>query len=178
MGRMVREHGSGVTKYYWYPGQKSDWIKTGIAVGAGGLVFGLTYWLTKNSLLAAVLASSAATGVCGSHLGRRDLGALQQFHDMTAERRAAMADSGRAAWRGTIQGFTCAGAAVFVMNMPAQGFVADWLLPIVPAIVGAVAHTIGMIYERMTQVATDAANAKQQAQSEADSDTKQLQPVT
>jgi hypothetical protein len=176
MGRIVRELGEGVTKYYWYPGQKSDWIKTAIAVGAGGLVFLLAYVVSKNSLVAAVLGSSVATGVGGAYLGRRDVGALQEFHDMAAERRAAMLDGGRAAWRGTVQGFACAAAAVFVINMPHTGFVADWLLPVVPAIVGAIAHTIGMIYERMSQLAKDSTQASQLAQAESDG-AKQLEPA-
>ncbi|GAA4900476.1 hypothetical protein LX16_0568 [Stackebrandtia albiflava] len=152
MGRIVRELGEGVTKYYWYPGQKSDWIKTAIAIGAGGLTFALVYLITGNSLIAATVSASVTTGICGAFLGRRDITALEEFHDLAAERRAAMVDSGRAAWRGTVQGFVCAAAAVFVLNMPQIGFLADWALPVVPAVIGALAHTGGMVYERMTRV--------------------------
>lgn len=158
MGRIVRDLGEGTTKYYWYPGQKSDWVKTAIAVGAGVLAFVMALLVTDNSLVAATLGSSLTTGIGGMFLGRRDVTALQEFHDMAAERRAAVVDSGRAAWRGTVQGFVCAASAVFVFNMPHTGFLADWVLPVVPALVGALAHTGGMIYERiaqMTKAATD-----------------------
>lgn len=171
MGRIVRNLGEGVTKHYWYPGQKSDWIKSGIAVGAGVLAFVLSLVITQNSLVAATLGSSTTTGIGGALLGRRDVTALQEFHDMAAERRAAVADSGRAAWRGTVQGFVCAAAAVFVFNMPQTGFVADWLLPIVPAIVGALAHTGGMVYERMGQL------GKAGAESTGRSSSKALEPT-
>ncbi|HIW63454.1 MAG TPA: hypothetical protein H9881_13425 [Candidatus Stackebrandtia excrementipullorum] len=152
MGRITRDLGAGVTKYYWYPGQKSDWVKTGIAVGSGVAAFVMVLLVTDNSLVAATVGSALTTGLGGAFLGRRDVTALQEFHDMAAERRAAVIDSGRAAWRGTVQGFVCAAAAVFVFNMPQTGFVADWLLPIVPAVVGALAHTGGMVYERMVQM--------------------------
>ncbi len=178
MGRIVREGGGGITKYYWYPGNKSDWVKTAIAVGTGIAVFVLTYLLVGDSLLAAVLGSSVTTGVCGAYLGRRIVSTLQEVQDMSAQRRVMVRDSTRAAWRGTVQGFTCAGAAVFVLNMPATGFVADWLLPVVPAIVGAIAHTVGMVFERMSQVAQDKAKVSLSMQTDADSDTKRFEPAT
>ena len=177
MGRIVKDLGEGMTKYYWYPGQKSDWIKSGICVAAGGAAFLLVYVITKDNLIAAVVGASITCGVGGVYLGRRDIGALSELHDMVAERRAAVADGGRAAWRATVQGFVVAGSAVFVVNMPHGGFVADWVLPVVPAVVGAIAHSGGMLYERMTQVAKDNAMAEQGEQSEEDTQTKQLEPA-
>lgn len=178
MGRIVREGGGGVTKYYWYPGNKSDWTKAAIAVGAGAVVFLVAYLLVGNSLLAAVLSSSVTTGVCGAHLGRRIVSTLQEAQDMSAQRRAMVRGSTKAAWRGTVQGFACAGAAVFVLNMPASGFAADWLLPIVPAIVGAIAHTVGMVFERMSQLSKDNTKVSLSAQTEAESDAKRFEPAT
>lgn len=162
MGRIVRDRGAGVTKYYWYPGQKSDWVKTAIAIGGGVLAFGAALLVTDNSLVAATMGSSLTTGIGGAFLGRRDVTALQEFPDMAGQRRAAVVDSGRAAWRGTVQGFVCAAAAVFVFNMPHTGFIADWVLPIVPAVVGALAHTGGMIYERVAQMGKAAGEQKQE----------------
>ncbi|MGH8792612.1 MAG: hypothetical protein ACRDXX_08205 [Stackebrandtia sp.] len=172
MGRIVRDLGEGVTKYYWYPGEKSDWIKSAIAVGAGGAGFLLSFLIVQNSLVAATLGASLTTGLGGLYLGRRDVKALQEFHDLAAERRAAVADSAHAAWRGTLQGFSFAAAAVFVLNMPHEGFLANWVLPVVPAVVGALAHTAGMVYERMAQVSKDTASAEQ---AEDEAETKQLE---
>ncbi|HZE40703.1 MAG TPA: hypothetical protein VE172_18020 [Stackebrandtia sp.] len=177
MGRIIKDLGEGVTKYYWYPGQKSDWIKSGICIGAGALAYLLCYLLVKDSLVASVVGSSITCGLGGAFLGRRDINALNELHDMAAERRAAVADSGRAAWRATVQGFVVAGSAVLVANMPHTGFLADWVLPVVPAVVGAIAHSGGMIYERMAQVAKDNAQADQNAQSEADSEPRELEPA-
>ena len=35
MGRYVKERGEGAQTYYWYPGQKTDWVQAAIAVGSG-----------------------------------------------------------------------------------------------------------------------------------------------
>lgn len=172
MGRIVRDSGAGVTKYYWYPGEKSDWVKTAVALGAGGLTFLLCFVLFKDSLIAAVAGASVSTGLGGLYLGRSDVKALQEFHDLTAERRAAVADGAHAAWRGTLQGFSFAAAAVLVLNMPHEGFLANWVLPVVPAVAGALAHTAGMIYERMGQVSKEPDTSQQ---SEDDVPTKQLE---
>lgn len=177
MGRIVRDLGQGVTKYYWYPGQKGDWIKSLVAIGAGGAAYVLTYVLLKNSLASATIAACVVTGIGGAYLGRRDVGGLRDFHDLAAERRAAMADGGRAAWRGTVQGFTCAAAAVFVLNMPSTGFVADWLLPVVPAVVGALAHTAGMIYERLSEFSTPSATPEVEEKPKPEEPAKALEPA-
>ncbi|GLZ75638.1 hypothetical protein Afil01_04450 [Actinorhabdospora filicis] len=169
MGRIVRQVSDGVTKHYWYPGEKADWIKAGIAVGAGAVTFALVAIVLKDMLVAAVLGTSVTTGIGGVNLGRRDVTALQGFPDVTAARKAAVAHASRACWRGLLYGFTAAAAAVFIVNMPHTGFVADWLLPVVPAIVGAIAHQAGMVYERMGQVAP--------AEAEAAEDPKELEPA-
>ncbi|HEY1177921.1 MAG TPA: hypothetical protein VGF17_17325 [Phytomonospora sp.] len=172
MGRIVREVADGVTKHYWYPGEKADWIKAGIAVGAGAVTFALVAIVLKDMLVAAVLGTSVTTGVGGVNLGRRDVTALSGFPDVAAARKAAAAHAMRAGWRGLLYGFSAAAAAVFIVNMPHTGFVADWLLPVVPAVVGAVAHQGGMVYERMGQVPkTDPADA------EAAVDPKELEPA-
>ncbi|GAB3222819.1 hypothetical protein GCM10027447_09950 [Glycomyces halotolerans] len=151
MGKIVRQVSEGVTKYYWYPGEKTDWIRAALTVLGGALLFVLLYVVTKNLLLAAVISGTAVQAVVGAYLGRRDAAGLSGFHDPAAERRAAVADGTRAAWRGTLQGLLCAGSAIFVLNMPHAGFLADWILPFVPSIVGALAHSGGMLWERMSQ---------------------------
>ncbi|QSB06237.1 hypothetical protein [Natronoglycomyces albus] len=151
MGRIVRNVSDGVTKYYWYPGEKGDWVKAAITVVGGAAVFALSFVAFHNSLISAVLSASVVLGLGGVYLGRSDAAGLSKFHDPTSERREAMADSAHAAWRGTLMGFASAGAAIFVLNMPHDGFLSNWVLPIVPSVVGAIAHSAGMIYERMNQ---------------------------
>ncbi len=151
MGKIVRQISEGVTKYYWYPGEKTDWIRAALTIAGGGLLFALVYVVSKNSLIAAVIAGTAVQAVVGVYLGRRDTVGISEFHDPSSERRAAVADGTRAAWRGTLQGLLCAGSAMLVLNMPHDGFLADWVLPFVPSIVGALAHSGGMLWERMAQ---------------------------
>ncbi|WP_100445749.1 hypothetical protein [Glycomyces xiaoerkulensis] len=172
MGKIVRQVSEGVTKYYWYPGDKTDWIRAALTVLGGGLLFALLYVVTKNSLVAAVVSGSAVQIVVGGYLGRRDTAGLTKFHDPTAERRAAVADGTRAAWRGTLQGLLCAGSAIFVLNMPHQGFLADWILPFLPSLLGALAHSGGMLWERMSQ---DAVTERPEPAPGDDDETKTLE---
>lgn len=154
MGKIERQISEGVTKYYWYPGEKIDWIRGALTILGGGLLFALTIVVTKNSLLAAVIAGTAVQAVVGAYLGRRDAAGLSEFHDPGTERREAVIDGTRAAWRGILQGLLCAGSAMLVLNMPHHGFLADWVLPFVPSIVGALAHSGGMLWERLAQEVT------------------------
>lgn len=151
MGKIVRQVSEGVTKYYWYPGEKTDYIRGILTLAGGGLLFALVYVVTKNSLVAAVVSGTAVQAVVGAYLGRRDAAGINEFHDPSAERRAAIGDGTRAAWRGTLQGLLCAGSAMLVLNVPHSGFMADWILPFVPSVVGALAHSGGMLWERMAQ---------------------------
>ena len=151
MGKIVRQVSEGVTKYYWYPGEKTDYIRGALTLAGGGLLFALFYVLTKNSLIAAVVSGTAVQAVVGAYLGRRDAVGISEFHDPSAERRAAIGDGTRAAWRGALQGLLCAGSAMLVLNMPHDGFMADWILPFVPSVVGALAHSGGMLWERLAQ---------------------------
>ncbi len=159
MGRIVKTRGEGVTKYYWYPGEKTDWIKAAISLGSGLVVLALVALLTHSGLWASVLGTSVTAGVAGLNFGRRDARALHKFPEVAAARKAAIVDTGRALWRAMVMGCGAAGAAVLVVNMSAHGFVADWLLPVVPAVVGALAHQVGMLYERMVEDAAQKATA-------------------
>ena len=151
MGRIVKTRGEGVTKYYWYPGEKADWIKAAIAAGSGLVVLALVALTTHSGLWASVLGTSVTAAVAGVNFGRRDARALHAFPDVASVRKAAIVDTGRAMWRALVKGCGAAGAAILVANMSAHGFVADWLLPLVPTVVGALAHQSGMLYERITE---------------------------
>jgi hypothetical protein len=87
----------------------------------------------------------------GFHLGRRDAKALAGFPDLSdkAARRAAIVYSGRAFWRGLIQGLGVAFAAALVVNAAQTGWLADWVLPLLPAVLGALGHQAGMVWDRM-----------------------------
>jgi len=151
MGRIARQVSEGTTKYYWYPGDKKEWKRAAIAVGIGLGVF-LVLWLFARDLLPAVVGGTSVTaGVSGLNFGRRDARAVASFPDLSgrAARLAAVAQTGRAAWRGLAHGFGGAAAAVLIINLPHGGFVADWVLPVLPAVVGALAHQAGMLVEQL-----------------------------
>ncbi len=151
MGRFAKPASGGITKYYWYPGERSDWIRAGIAAGCGILTIALVAATTGSHLWAAVLGASVTAGVAGVTFGRKDAKALHTFAGFAA------VDTGRAVWRALVKGFGAAAAAVLVVHAAnGVGFVASWLLPVVPGIVGAIAHQAGMMYERAAQAAADA----------------------
>ena len=152
MGRIIKKVSENSTKYYWYPGDKKEWIRAGVAVGVGAAVLAILMMLTRNVLVAVTVGTSVTLAVTGLNFGRRDSRALAGFPDLgdKAARRAAVAHTGRAAWRGLAEGFGGAAAAVVILNLPHHGVVADWILPIVPAVVGALAHQAGMLSERMS----------------------------
>ncbi|GAA4702091.1 hypothetical protein GCM10023263_44930 [Phytohabitans rumicis] len=152
MGRIVKQVSEGTTKYYWYPGDKKEWIRAGVALGIGLAVFGLLMLFTRNVLVATVVGASATAVAAGLNFGRRDARALAGFPDLgdKAARRAAVGHTGKAVWRALAHGFGGAAAAVLILNLPHRGVVADWILPVVPAVVGALAHQAGMLYERLS----------------------------
>jgi hypothetical protein len=154
MGQIVRQVSSTTTRYYWYPGDKREWARAAVAAALGATVAGIVAALTHGLLAAVVSGTSTAVALAGFNFGRRDSRALADLPDPAdkATRRAALAHGGRAAWRGAVQGVCCAGAAVAIANLPEHGFLANWLLPLVPAVVGTLAHQAGMLYERTGQM--------------------------
>ncbi|GAA0722036.1 hypothetical protein Drose_08225 [Dactylosporangium roseum] len=144
MGQIVRQISPNTTRYYWYPGDKKEWLRALLAVGVGAGVFGLAYLVTRSILAATVLGPAATTGVLGFNLGRRDLRALDAAAQAKG-RRAAAEVSGRAAWRGLVGGGVAAFAGLVIVHLPARGVVADWLLPVVPAVVAALARQAGLL---------------------------------
>jgi hypothetical protein len=151
MGRIVKKIDDTTSKYYWYPGEKDEWIRALVALAVGGAVAALLMLFTQNSLAAIVTGCSATLVFAGFNFGRRDAKALAGFPDLNdkAARRAAIVYSGRAFWRGLVQGLCTAFAAVLVLNAAETGWIADWLLPLVPAAVGAIGHQAGMVWDRL-----------------------------
>ncbi|MDG4823619.1 hypothetical protein O7635_17330 [Asanoa sp. WMMD1127] len=151
MGRIEKKISEGTTKYYWYPGDKREWKRAAVAMGIGLGVFVVLFMLTRDLLPAVVGGTSVTAAVTGLNFGRRDARALTSFPGLTgrAARLAAVASTGRAAWRGLVHGFGGAAAAVLILNLPHRGVIADWILPVVPAVVGALAHQAGMLLEQL-----------------------------
>jgi hypothetical protein len=61
-----------------------------------------------------------------------------------------------------------------VLNMPHAGFLADWVLPFVPSIIGALSHSGGMLWERLAQE-VGTADMAAAAESGAEEPTKELE---
>ncbi len=151
MGRIVRQVAKETTRHYWYPGDKREWWRATLAAGAGLVVFVTAGAATQRVLVAATLGATVSAVLAGANLGRRDFREAYGFPEVTgrAARRAAIAHSGRAAWRGLVEGVAGAAAAVIIVNLPGHGTIADWVLPVVPATAGALARQGGMLYERL-----------------------------
>jgi hypothetical protein len=151
MGRIVKQLSDNTSKYYWYPGEKQEWIRALVALAVGGGAAALLMLLTRSSLAAVVTGCAATLTVAGFNFGRRDAKAVADFPKMNekAARRAAIVYSGRAVWRGIVQGLGAALAAVVVLNVTHTGWVADWVWPLVPGVAGALAHQLGMVWARL-----------------------------
>ncbi len=154
MGQIARHVSEHSTRYYWYPGDKQEWIRAGLAVGSGMAAFGVLGLISRNMLTSVTVGTAVTLAFSGLNFGRRDFRAANGFPEVTgkAARRAAMAHGSRAAWRGLVEGFGSASAAVLIANLPPRGLIADWVMPIVPATAGALAHQAGMVYERLALV--------------------------
>ena len=73
MGQMTRQISPNTTRYYWYPGDRKEWLRALLAAVAGGAAFGLAWLFARGSLVAAVLGLSVASGVYFYNLGRREV---------------------------------------------------------------------------------------------------------
>ena len=151
MGQIVKQVAEGTTRYYWYPGDKREWVRAGVAAGIGLVAYGLLWWLSRDAVISVTLGISITAAICGVNFGRRDFRAAQGFPELSGRkaRRAAVVHGTRAAWRGLVEGCGGAAAAVLIANLPPGGLLANWLLPLVPAAVGALARQAGMVYERL-----------------------------
>jgi hypothetical protein len=156
MGQVVKQISEHTTRYYWYPGDKREWVRAGTAAGTGAGSAAVLLWITRDVLISVTLGLSVTAAIAGANFGRRDYRAANGFPELSgkAARRAAMVHASRAAWRGLVEGCGGAAAAVLIANLPPRGLLADWVLPILPATAGAIAHQGGMLYERLAQAAT------------------------
>jgi hypothetical protein len=157
MGRIEKKLSDSTTKYYWYPGEKQEWIRAAVALGVGGVVGALLMLVTRNSVTAVVLGTSVTLAIAGFNIGRRDSKALAGFPGFTdkAARRASIGHTGKAAWRGLVMGVGSAAAAVLIINLSPSGWLYDWVLPVVPAVVFAIARQLGLVWEKLgTSVST------------------------
>jgi hypothetical protein len=158
MGQIVKQVSENRTRYVWYPGEKREWIRAAWALALGAAAFGALALFVHDTLLAVTVGTTLTAVVGGFNLGRRDFRTTRDFPDQTGKgaRRAAAGHAGRAVWRGLVQGVGGATAALLVANLAARGFLADWVLPAVPAVAGALAHQAGMLYERLGREAKPA----------------------
>jgi len=157
VGHYSRQVSANTTRYYWYPGDKREWYRALTAVGVGIALYVAFMLLHCGILAATVIGASAATLLAGVNFGRRDARALAEVADpglsVRRARRAALGYSGRAAWRGIAQGAGYALASILVADLPARGVLADWVLPLVPGVAGALGHQMGLLAGRMVRVA-------------------------
>lgn len=160
MGQIIRQISPNTTRYYWYPGDKTEWLRALVACGAGCAVFGLAFLLTRSTVAATVLGLSTAAGCACFNLGRRDTRALDAIDTATITRRATVAASGRATWRGLVEGVVVALAVLVVAQLPTRGFVVDWLLPLVPALAAGVARQGGLLSARLTHESAKASTLR------------------
>lgn len=151
MGQVVKRVSEHTTRYYWYPGDKKDWQRAAIAVGAGAVVFAPLLVLTRDVLTATVAGVSVTVGLSGYHHGRRTTRVITGLV-APPDRRAVTGHVGRAGWRGFAEGVAMAGSALLIVHLPARGVLADWLLPAVPVLVAALGRQVGMVYQRLTDV--------------------------
>jgi hypothetical protein len=162
MGRIEKRLSNNTTRYYWYPGEKQEWIRAAVALGVGGVVGVLLMLVTGDSIPAVVLGTSVTLGITGFNFGRRDSKTLAGFPGFTdrAARRASIGHTGKAAWRGLVMGVGGAATAVLIINLGPQGWLYDWILPVVPAVVCAVLRQIGLVWDKLgTKVSTSGSAA-------------------
>jgi hypothetical protein len=159
MGQIVKQMSNQSTRYYWYPGDKKEWLRGAGAIAAGAIVYAVLHLVTRGTLMPAVLGTSVTAAMAGLNFGRRDSRELARFAELAKTkpaRRQTAVHTGHALWRGLAEGTGGAAAAVLIVNLSQRGVMADWLLPLVPAAVGALAHQIGGMYEHLgTSQATD-----------------------
>jgi hypothetical protein len=122
-----------------------------VALGVGGVVATLLMLITRNSVTAVVLGTSVTLAMAGFNIGRRDSQALADFPGPAgkAARRASIGHTGKAAWRGLVMGLGSAAAAALIINLGPRGWLFDWVLPVVPAVICAIARQIGLVWEKL-----------------------------
>ncbi|MGH3545571.1 MAG: hypothetical protein ACRDPW_06570 [Mycobacteriales bacterium] len=144
MGRIERAGSNGFTRYIWYPGNVEDWKRVAIAVGTGALVFLALEILSHSMLWPTVIGSTITACMTGYALGNKDASGFDSISNLKST------EAGRALWRALAKGFGAAAAAVLVVHAaPGSGW-AGWVLPLLPAIAGALAHQFGIMQVRFS----------------------------
>ncbi len=144
MGHIERAGSNGFTRYIWYPGNIADWKRVGIALGAGVVVFIGLYVLIDSTLWATVAGTTVTACMTGYALGNKDASGFDSIADLKSS------ETARGLWRAVAKGFGAAAGAVLVVHAaPVSGWT-GWLLPILPAISGAIAHQCGIMQVRFS----------------------------
>jgi hypothetical protein len=150
MGRYVKKRDDTTSMHYWYPGQKVDWVQAGIAAGSGLAATAVIRVITGSWMWGAAAGFSVTAALAGLYLGRRDARALA-IKEVGKLSGAVLI--GMAFLRALAKGSGAALAAVVVARLASPGFGAHWILPLVPAVIGAIAHHLGMFYEQLEKAA-------------------------
>ena len=116
MGQIVKQMSSHTTRYYWYPGEKKEWLRGVVALAAGAGVYLALHLLTHGTLLAAVVGTSVdrrlwpgSTSAAATPANSR---ASPNWPRPSRVRRQTAVHTGRAVWRGIAEGTGGAAAAV------------------------------------------------------------------
>src|SRR2546423_7509763 len=106
MGQIVKQVAEGTTRYYWYRGDKRDWVRAGLAVGVGLATFGLLLWISRDILISVTLGISITAAIGGGDFGPRGFPGAPGFPGLSgkAPPPAAVVHRSRAAWRGRAAG--------------------------------------------------------------------------
>lgn len=157
MGRIEREGASGLMKYIWYPGELKDWKRAAVSVGSGvggGLLIGL---MSQSAVWGVVVGACITAGISGFAFGQRDVKALAKFGTFRT------IETPRALWRALVKGFGTTLAATLVVHVAESGL-SSWLLPMVPALVAAIAHQCGMTKVQVDEQRAAAKEEKKNAE--------------
>lgn len=170
MGRYVKKRDDSTSMHYWYPGQKVDWVQAGIATGSGLVAAAVIWVLTGSWMWGSAVGFSVAAALSGLYLGRRDARSLAVTK---TGRLSGIVLIGLAFLRALAKGSLAALAAVVVARLATGGFWAHWVLPLIPAVVGAIAHHLGMFYEQLEKAAAVPVKASESALAKAVAERRQ-----
>jgi len=146
MGRYVKKRGDEASTHYWYPGQKDDWVQAGIAIGSGLIAGVAIRVVTGSTMWGAAVGFSITAALAGTYLGRRDARALAITN---VSRLSGILLLVMAFVRALAKGSGAALAAIVIARAATPGIWTEWILPLAPAVIGAVAHHLGMFYENL-----------------------------
>ncbi|MFI5953398.1 hypothetical protein [Cryptosporangium sp. NPDC051539] len=133
-------------------------MQAAIALGSGLVAAAAIRVTTGSNMWAAAVGFTLTAALAGTYLGRRDARALT----VTEPRGLAGAVLIALAFvRALAKGSGAALAAIVIARSANPGFWYEWVLPLVPAVVGAVAHHLGMFYENLEKASKVKVKASQ-----------------